>query len=435
MDPLSIGASVLTVITATITTVKTLNETVGRYRGRDKTLARLQGGLHDLISILKSLKEAAAVETPILALLKGPVSRCAQVSHEFEAAMKTFDTKSKSSLKDWTKMEFMRGDINEFIDTLADYKATITIGLGTINMHTSRLTQQVVGEYSEMVKDTAYNLEIRLQRIDDKMAALSSYHSTPPEDSNINLQDEKAVTIQCLRICERATSYIQSLQNEQSTLQPQALGQSAEDILRQFEAQLLTQRTLTENREKLVETMGRLQERLDSVTFNRSDDCENDTVRLKEEIEFSKQCLEVCREASNQVSTQKIHIIGDVIADGDCDQVVVTALADLFHVGTVKAQGRSMQMVGSMPADTIREMSKDRYGSRFGSLDGKLAIAQLAADAVPPSTLVTTKKESPVRQSDQVKEVVGTGSAEGMYNKPSSNEVRKRKADGESGMK
>ena len=91
-------------------------------------------GLHDLISILKSLKEAAAVETPILALLKGPVSRCAQVSHEFEAAMKTFDTKSKSSLKDWTKMEFMRGDINEFIDTLADYKATITIGLGTINM-------------------------------------------------------------------------------------------------------------------------------------------------------------------------------------------------------------------------------------------------------------------------------------------------------------
>jgi len=134
MDPLSIGASVLTVITATITTVKTLNETVGRYRGRDKTLARLQGGLHDLISILKSLKEAAAVETPILALLKGPVSRCAQVSHEFEAAMKTFDTKSKSSLKDWTKMEFMRGDINEFIDTLADYKATITIGLGTINM-------------------------------------------------------------------------------------------------------------------------------------------------------------------------------------------------------------------------------------------------------------------------------------------------------------
>jgi hypothetical protein len=28
----------------------------------------------------------------------------------------------------------MRGDISEFIDTLADYKSTITIGLGTITM-------------------------------------------------------------------------------------------------------------------------------------------------------------------------------------------------------------------------------------------------------------------------------------------------------------
>ncbi|KAH6715070.1 hypothetical protein DL95DRAFT_361682 [Leptodontidium sp. 2 PMI_412] len=435
MDPLSISASALTIIAATITTVKTLNETVGRYKGRDKTLARLQGGLHDLISILKSLEDAAATaETPILALLKGPVSRCAQVSREFEDAMKTFGAKSKPGLKDWAKMEFMRGDINEFIDTLADYKSTITIGLGTINMHTSRLTQQVVGEYNEMVKDTAYNLEIRLQRIDEKMAILTLHHSTLPEDSSIDLQDEKAVTIQCLRVCERATSYIQSLQNEEPALQRATLGQSAGDILRQFEAQILTQKTLAENRDKLVETIGRLRERLDSATLNQSDDCESDALRLKEEIEISKQCLEVCREATNQVSNQKIHVIGEVIADDDCDQVVVTALADLFHVGTVKAHGRSMQMVGSMPADTLREMSKDRYGSRFGSLDGNLAVAQFDSVAVSPSALVTTTKtDSSATQPNQAKEEGNLASAETMNNKPSSNEVRKRRAEG--GMK
>ena len=134
MDPLSISASVLTVIAAAITTVKALNETVGRYRGRDKTLGRLQGGLTDLINILKSLEEAAHEEISILALLKGPISRCAQVSRDFEDAMTTFSAKSKTGLKDWAKMEFMRGDINEFIDTLADYKSTIAIGLGTITM-------------------------------------------------------------------------------------------------------------------------------------------------------------------------------------------------------------------------------------------------------------------------------------------------------------
>lgn len=134
MDPLSISASALTLITATITSVKSLHETVKRYKGRDKTLGRLQDGLRDLMTILNTLEAAADGETPIWTLLKGPISRCAQVCHEFEDAMKIFDGKSKTGLKDWTKLEFMRGDINEFIDTLADYKSTITIGLGTITM-------------------------------------------------------------------------------------------------------------------------------------------------------------------------------------------------------------------------------------------------------------------------------------------------------------
>lgn len=134
MDPLSISASALTVIAATITSVKALHETVQRYKGRDKTLGRLEGGLQDLVTILNSLEAVADGETLVLTLLKGPVSRCAQVCREFEDAMKRFSGKSKTGLKDWTKMEFMRGDINEFIDTLADYKSTITIGLGTITM-------------------------------------------------------------------------------------------------------------------------------------------------------------------------------------------------------------------------------------------------------------------------------------------------------------
>ena len=137
MDPLSISASTLTVIAATITSVKALYETVKRYKGRDKTLGRLQSGLLDLVTILNSLEAAANGETPVLTLLKGPVGRCAQVCREFEDAMKIFNGKSKTGLKDWTKMEFMRGDINEFIDTLADYKSTITIGLGTITMSAS----------------------------------------------------------------------------------------------------------------------------------------------------------------------------------------------------------------------------------------------------------------------------------------------------------
>jgi hypothetical protein len=286
-----------------------------------------------------------------------------------------------------------------------------------------------------MIKDTVYNLEIRLQRIDEKITSVAADHPTLLEDSSIDLQDEKAVTIQCLRICKRASSYITSLQDGQPALQREAPQQSAGYVLNQFEAQLLTQKSLNESRDNLLATIGRLRERLDSITSNGATDGGSETLLLQEEINFSKQCLEVCRQASNQVSSQKIHIIGEVIADEDCDQVVVTTLADLFNVGKVKAMSRSAQLVGSMQADVLRDISKDRYGSRFGALGGSLETAQLDATAASPSTFETRKAEKSPMESNQAKEYAKLAGPETTYDRPSPNEVRRRKAGGEDGTK
>ena len=38
-------------------------------------------------------------------------------------------------MRDWAKLEFMRGDINEFIDTISGYKSTIAVGLGIITLY------------------------------------------------------------------------------------------------------------------------------------------------------------------------------------------------------------------------------------------------------------------------------------------------------------
>ncbi len=133
-DPLSITASVVAVVTAAIQSTKSLSATVKRYKDRDKTLNRLQHELEDLTTVLSSLKEAANPDKSISTLLKGPVDRCRQVCREFEDAMEKFSGKKKTGLRDWTKMEFMRGDIHDFMDTLASYKSTIMVGLGTITM-------------------------------------------------------------------------------------------------------------------------------------------------------------------------------------------------------------------------------------------------------------------------------------------------------------
>lgn len=133
-DPLSITASLLAVTTAAIQSTKSLYETVKRFRDRNKTLRRLQDELGDLTNILDSLTQVTNAEQSMLTLLQGPIERCSQVCREFEQSMEVFRGKSKTGFRDWTKMEFMRGDMNEFIDTIAGYKSTISVGLGTITM-------------------------------------------------------------------------------------------------------------------------------------------------------------------------------------------------------------------------------------------------------------------------------------------------------------
>ena len=134
-DPLSITASSLAVITAAVKSTKSLYETVKRFKGRDKTLRRLQDEVGDLANILDSLEQVTTnAEESMLKLLQGPIKRCSQICHEFEQLMVAFSGKSQTGVRDWAKLEFMRGDINEFIDTVAGYKSTISVGLGTITL-------------------------------------------------------------------------------------------------------------------------------------------------------------------------------------------------------------------------------------------------------------------------------------------------------------
>ena len=77
-DPLSITASSLAVITAAVKSTKSLYETVKRFKGRDKTLRRLQDEVGDLANILDSLEQVTTnAEESMLKLLQGRLSNAA----------------------------------------------------------------------------------------------------------------------------------------------------------------------------------------------------------------------------------------------------------------------------------------------------------------------------------------------------------------------
>ncbi|KAL3482906.1 hypothetical protein BJX62DRAFT_221049 [Aspergillus germanicus] len=422
-DPVSITASVLAIITAAIQSTNTLKEIVRRFKERNKTLRRLQDELEDLSKILNLLKSAVDTDASVLALLEGPVDRCSKLCREFEDSIKTFAAKSKTGFRDWTKMEFKRGDINEFIDTLAGYKSTISVGLGTITMHTSKVSQKVLEEYIEMIQDTSYSLKEHLQRIDEKLAELTP-ENTENSGGSIDLKDERAVTAQCLRICEDARSYIESLTDQEATLRensPQNLANEAA-VGHEFEAQRLTRQALDENQKSFADIIVHLQKRLEVLVINGNPEDKDERLRLQEDLNISKQCLEVCQVASD-ISNQKIFRVGEVIADGESDQVAVTTLADLFDVKKARSTGNSAQLVGSMEPRELQQLVEKRYSSRFGTSNG--GSDQVKAGAAD-SQFVNEIRRSTNTFSPRVDHDEQSSRSSPKSSTPSPNEVRKR---------
>src|ERR1700761_5194449 len=111
--------------------------------------------------------------------------------------------------------------------------------------HTSKISHQVLQEYNEMIQDPAYNLELHLRRIDEKMTRLN-IENTNTSGASIDLEDEREVPKQCLRICEDAKSYIESLSDRESSLLPETPQNAIEENF--FEAQLRTRQALDEHR-------------------------------------------------------------------------------------------------------------------------------------------------------------------------------------------
>lgn len=277
-----------------------------------------------------------------------------------------------------------------------------------------------------MIEDTTYNLNLRLQRIDDKIALLPQ-KTADSSDTSIDLNNERAVTERCLSICENARSYLGSLTDQEPLSQPKSPQDYPMDQQETFEAQRLTRQLLGQNRDSIAEMVGRLRERLESIPPDGNPANGHERTRLQQELNLSKQCLEICKMASVEVTRQKCHTIGEAIADGDSDQVLVTTFADLFNIGKAESRGKSAQLIGSMRDETLQRISDGRYGSRFGALPSTESGAPLLQS---PVELQRTKEDPPRQETAEG----GRSMATRPY-KPNSYQVRSRRPDGRAGIR
>lgn len=146
-DSSSFIRSLLVLVTNSIRSMRSLQEAIKRYQTSDatspKTLRRLLDVIEDTEDTLKALKQLIYDDTvhsalhddiSMVALLRSPVERCCKICSQFEEAIAELGRASEIGSIDRTKMEFMRADINQFMYTVAGYKATISVGLGVLTM-------------------------------------------------------------------------------------------------------------------------------------------------------------------------------------------------------------------------------------------------------------------------------------------------------------
>lgn len=136
-DPLSITSGIIAIVTATIQTSKALHQTIQSFRTHHSTVVRLTRELSDLTTVLESLSyHVTSNDRPFLPLVF-PLNQCRQACDDFKRLIEENSKRSgpnRTSFRDWAKLYYMSGDVDNFTDMLAGYKATINIALADANL-------------------------------------------------------------------------------------------------------------------------------------------------------------------------------------------------------------------------------------------------------------------------------------------------------------
>ncbi|KAL7922509.1 hypothetical protein ACQKWADRAFT_292648 [Trichoderma austrokoningii] len=365
MDPINMSSGVLTLVASAIQAGKCLHETIRSFQNYERTIRDLRSEIEALIGVLETLQNLVTDEGPMISMLKLPVLCCHQTCLEFNAIVikctKHTPASSRTSFRDWAKIRYMGGDIRDFKDMISGYTATINIAVGSLNMKNVKMTREALNQYNEMIREATADLQAHLQRIDDKLAAIAEQLRSQP-DPNAELsvkrmEEERESAQQCIRICESARSHIQNLQDGMQPLDTE-----------QNQDRRQTAVALSEARDRMVRMITDLQKRLVDLSAQsastevslRSTEVEQDRARLLGEIDIAKQCLEVCNMAADQASKQRVHEFGDVSAEDNSHQIIVSTVGDLLNAKSVKVGNFSTQWLGSMTDASLQQLSSDR---------------------------------------------------------------------------
>lgn len=136
-DPISAAAGILALITFGVQATSSLFQTIKDFKRATSTVRQLSEELDALRTVLQSLKETIEETDSDFVDLKIPLSQCAKACQNFESLIARnagISARAKATFQDWAKLKYHGDDINGFKETIAGYKATISIALCSVNL-------------------------------------------------------------------------------------------------------------------------------------------------------------------------------------------------------------------------------------------------------------------------------------------------------------
>ncbi|KAF2719906.1 hypothetical protein K431DRAFT_271654 [Polychaeton citri CBS 116435] len=372
-DPISVLSGVIAIVTFTIQSSNSLYEAIKSFQNHPQKVKRLIDELEALKNVLEALKMVVEGPTPEdFNSLELPLKRCAEACKEFEellASCSKNSGKPRTSFRDWAKLKYLGGDINDFRDTLAVYKSTISIALTGANLRASRFSLEKLEEFSDMIKRTVEDLESHRQEMDDKLIdrpVLESVTGDSLKERRL-LLEEKMSTQKCLDICARVSAELSRhrLDNGQNEAQLSKAYSGAVATLGEMPSETVLNYLFQHLKAKLEATSSQfdnrmlfMEERLNRYppTNNLSFD---DKEKLIQERDSLEQCLSICEKASDDTEHARTNNFKSVSGAEDCQQLIVSTTADLINAIEVKVGNRSQQILGQLSDQSVQQVSND----------------------------------------------------------------------------
>ncbi|KAL4942945.1 hypothetical protein BDV06DRAFT_191021 [Aspergillus oleicola] len=373
-DPLSVTSGVIAISGFALQASKLLYQTIDKFRSSKRAARELRDEVEALEQTLNVLEHVVAEYEVELSVLKSPLFRCGVACNELSdlitRCVKHSD-EQRSSLRDWTRLQYLGDDITNYKNVLANYKSTINIALGGATFQSVAVTRQVLQDYRDMIQNTTSDLQERLNEIEEKLNPKCF-----PDEPNAaidseelqKIEEERQSATHCLEICKRVSGYIEQYQSERQD-RIGAAGSPHDNITHSNSnpsiSRQIAQNSLNSCLQNINAASTRLQKHLSQLEAslrNSRDPPVSDQVtcelqKIKEEKETIAQCLNICTDATSLSESTRVNVFEDVASQDDAQQVLVSTIGDLLNAKRISTGMRSVQLLGQMSDDTLQHLS------------------------------------------------------------------------------